>query len=139
MEAFNKVLKNEEEQKVLLYTSKNRISRPSNLQPKLLAHEIKRCSVIIVSYRTGDILLDCLKSVLQQEAVKQVILVDNGNTRLLMQQVNILADEEPRLEIITGHGNVGFAGGCNLGARRARHHYILLLNPDSKMGRGVIS
>jgi hypothetical protein len=70
VEAFNKVLKNEEEQKVLLYTSKNRISRPSNLQPKLLAHEIKRCSVIIVSYRTGDILLDCLKSVLQQEARK---------------------------------------------------------------------
>ena len=89
MEAFNKVLKNEEEQKVLLYTSKNRISRPSNLQPKLLAHELKRCSVIIVSYRTGDILLDCLKSVFQQDSVKQVILVDNGNTRSLMQQVNI--------------------------------------------------
>ena len=38
-------------------------------------------------YKTGDILLDCLKSVLEQEAVKQVILVDNGNTRLLMQQI----------------------------------------------------
>ena len=139
MEAFNKILKNEEEQKVLLYTSKNKVSQPSNLQPKILAHGLKGCSVIIVSYKTGDILLDCLKSVLQQEAVKQVILVDNGNTRLLMQQVNILADEEPRLEIITGHGNVGFAGGCNLGARRARHHYILLLNPDSKMDKGVIS
>ena len=130
MEAFHKILKNEEEQNVLLYTNKNKVSQPSDLQPKLLAHGIKRCSVIIVSYKTGDILLDCLKSVLEQEAVKQVILVDNGNTRLLMQQVNILADEEPRLEIITGQGNVGFSGGCNLGARRARHHYILLLNPD---------
>ena len=139
MEASNKMLKDEDEQKVLLYSSKNKGSQPPHLQPKLLTHGIKRCSVIIVSYKTGDILLDCLKSVFEQEAVKQVILVDNGNTRLLMQEVNVLADEEPRLEIITGQGNVGFAGGCNLGARRARHHYILLLNPDSKMGEGVIS
>lgn len=139
MEASHKISKNEEEHNVLLYTNKNKVSQPSNLQPQLLTHGIKRCSVIIVSYKTGDILLDCLNSVLQQEAVEQVILVDNGNTRLLMQQVNILADEEPRLEIITGQGNVGFAGGCNLGARRARHHYILLLNPDSEMDKGVIS
>ena len=133
------MLKNEEEQKVLLYGSRNKGSQPPHLQPKLLTHGVKRCSVIIVSYKTGDILLDCLKSVLQQEAVEQVILVDNGNTRLLMQQVNILADEEPRLEIITGQGNVGFSGGCNLGVRRARNDYILLLNPDSIMNNGVIS
>jgi GT2 family glycosyltransferase len=97
------------------------------------------CSVIIVSYKTGSILIECLNSIFQQEGIHQVILVDNGNTRSLIQQINTIADAEARLEIITGHGNVGFAKGCNLGARRARAHYLLLINPDSIVNDGTIS
>ena len=139
MEVSNKIVIDREDQKVLLYPGGNNDSEKSNLQHESSTNELKFCSVIIVSYKTGGILLDCLKSVFRQVLVKQVILIDNGNTRTLMQQVNTLADEEPRLEIITGHGNVGFSGGCNLGVRRARNDYILLLNPDSIMSDGVIS
>ena len=46
---FSKILKSEEEQKVLLYTNKNKVSQLSNLKPKLLAHDEEKCSVIIVS------------------------------------------------------------------------------------------
>ena len=139
MEVSNKIFRDREEQKVLLYPSKNNDSEKSQLQQGSSTNELKSCSVIIVSYKTGRVLLDCLESVFRQDLVKQVILIDNGNTRALMQQVNMLADEEPRLEIITGQGNVGFSGGCNLGVRRARSDYILLLNPDSIMNNGVIS
>ena len=138
MEAFNKILKNKEEQKVLLYTSKNKVSQLSNVKPKLLAHDEEKCSVIIVSYKTGNILIECLQSVFLQRSVRQIILVNNGNSRTLMQQVNELADEEPRLEIITGNGNIGFAKACNLGVRRARSEFILLLNPDSIMEADTI-
>jgi GT2 family glycosyltransferase len=100
---------------------------------------INSCSVIIVSYKTGPILIECLNSIFQQEGIHQVILVDNGNPRSLIQQINTIADAEARLEIITGHGNVGFAKGCNLGARRARAHYLLLINPDSIVNDGTIS
>ena len=78
-------------------------------------------------------MIECLQSVFLQKSIQQVILVDNGNSRTLMQQMNALADEEPRLEIITGNGNIGFAKACNLGVRRARSEFILLLNPDSIM------
>ena len=139
MEVSNKIVIDREDQKVLLYPGGNNDSEKSNFQHESSTNELKFCSVIIVSYKTGGILLDCLKSVFQQVLVKQVILIDNGNTRTLMQQVNMLADEEPRLEIITGQGNVGFSSGCNLGVRRARNDYILLLNPDSIMNNGVIS
>ena len=89
------------------------------------------CSVIIVSYKTGGVLLDCIRSVLRQTKLHQLILVDNGNTKQTVQQLNEIADKNPKFEIITGHGNVGFSKGCNLGVRRARGEYILLLNPDS--------
>ena len=89
------------------------------------------CSVIIVSYKTGEVLMDCIHSVLKQSKLHQLILVDNGNTKQTVQQLNEIADKNPKFEIITGHGNVGFSKGCNLGVRRARGEYILLLNPDS--------
>ena len=89
------------------------------------------CSVVIVSYKTGEILMDCIRSVLEQNRLHQLILVDNGNSKHTVQLLNEIADNEPKFEIITGHGNVGFSKGCNLGVRRARGEYILLLNPDS--------
>ena len=89
------------------------------------------CSVVIVSYKTGEVLMDCIRSVLRQSKLHQLILVDNGNTRQTVQQLNEIADKNSKFEIITGHGNVGFSKGCNLGVRRARGEYILLLNPDS--------
>jgi len=110
--------------------------RPVSVEPRA---EAKSCSVVVVSYKTGPVLLDCLKSVLRQPDVSQLILVDNGNSRAMMRQLNALADENPQLEIITGHGNVGFSRGCNIGARRARGRYLLLFNPDSMIGENVLA
>jgi N-acetylglucosaminyl-diphospho-decaprenol L-rhamnosyltransferase len=114
------------------------VTRISSLLPEP-RNETKSCSVVIVSYKTGPVLTDCLKSVLDQRDVNQLILVDNGNSRSMVREINALADEDPRLEIITGHGNVGFSKGCNIGARRARGRYLLLLNPDSILGEDVLA
>ena len=54
------------------------------------------CSVIVVSYRTGPILIHCLRSVLVQDGLHQLILVDNGNTTKLMREVQDLALEFPQ-------------------------------------------
>ena len=67
------------------------------------------CSVVIVSYKTGEVLMDCIRSVLRQSRLHQLILVDNGNTRQTVQQLNEIADKNSKFEIITVHGNVGFS------------------------------
>ncbi|HAX91273.1 MAG TPA: hypothetical protein DCY07_03570, partial [Rhodospirillaceae bacterium] len=38
--------------------------------------------------------------------------------------------DEPLVRLLTGHGNIGFARGCNLGARMAQGDRILFLHPD---------
>lgn len=87
-------------------------------------------SIVIVSYNTGPILSRCIESALAQEGLREIILVDNGNDETVTKRLDLWAKREPKLSIIRGQGNVGFAAGCNIGASRARGEYLLLLNPD---------
>ena len=97
-------------------------------------------SVVMVSYRTGPVLAAAIESVLarDQEGMAELILIDNGNPPEVVTALARRAEEEPRFKLVSGHGNVGFARGCNLGAERARGRYLLLLNPDCRLGSGAI-
>jgi GT2 family glycosyltransferase/nucleoside-diphosphate-sugar epimerase len=87
-------------------------------------------SVVMVSYYTGAILWRSIDSVLSQAGLQELIIVDNGNPRDVTARLERLAERDNRVRIITGHGNVGFASGCNKGVAAASSEYILLLNPD---------
>ena len=97
-------------------------------------------SVVMVSYRTGPVLFPAVEAALapDQEGVAELILVDNGNPPEVTADLARRAEAEPRLVLVGGHGNVGFARGCNLGARRAKGRHLLLLNPDCRLGRGAV-
>ena len=97
-------------------------------------------SVVMVTYWTGPVLYSAIESVLalSQKDVIEVIVVDNGNPPVVTQELARQSDEESRLTLISGHGNVGFARGCNIGASRARGRYLLLLNPDCCLTPGAI-
>ena len=97
-------------------------------------------SVVMVSYRTGPVLAHAIDAVLSpdQEGVAELILVDNGNPPAVSTALARRAQTEPRLRLVTGHGNVGYARGCNLGAQKARGRYLLLLNPDCCLRSGAV-
>ena len=97
-------------------------------------------SVVMVSYRTGEVLFPAIDAVLapDQEGVAELILIDNGNPPEAAAELARRAEADPRFTLVGGHGNVGFARGCNLGARRARHRHLLLLNPDCGLGPGAV-
>ncbi len=88
------------------------------------------CSVVIVSYYTGPLLFACIKSVLRQKQLAQLLVVDNGNPPDVVARMQQLALGEDRLSIITGQGNIGFAKSCNLAAKQTTGEFILLLDPD---------
>jgi N-acetylglucosaminyl-diphospho-decaprenol L-rhamnosyltransferase len=88
-------------------------------------------SIVVVSYHTGPVLFDAIKSILAQTEPVELLLVDNGNTADVLSRLQAIAMQDKRMQLITGHGNVGFSKGCNRGARDARGDYLLFLNPDS--------
>ena len=88
------------------------------------------CSVIMVSHHTGPILFASIASVLKQKSLAELLLVDNGNPPDVLARLRQIALTEPRLRVITGHGNVGFAKGSNIGAKLATSYFLALINPD---------
>jgi N-acetylglucosaminyl-diphospho-decaprenol L-rhamnosyltransferase len=90
-------------------------------------------STIMVSYHTGAVLFEAIEGVLAQDALRELILVDNGNPDAMLREIHRRANLDPRLVVISGHGNIGFAAGCNLGARRASGNCLLFLNPDCRL------
>ena len=98
-------------------------------------------SAVMVSYRTGPVLWTTIDAVLarDQAGVVELVLIDNGNPPDVVTELARRAETEPRLTFVTGRGNVGFARAANHGARLARGRYLMLLNPDCRLGAGAVS
>jgi N-acetylglucosaminyl-diphospho-decaprenol L-rhamnosyltransferase len=95
--------------------------------------------VAMVSYCTGAVLFQAIDAVLADPAVERLALVDNGNPPEDRAALAKRAASEPRLTIIEGQGNVGFAAGCNLAVRHLESDYLLLLNPDCVLSEGALA
>ncbi len=93
--------------------------------------------VAMVSYNTGPILLPAIESALADPVVERVVVVDNGNPPGDRAALARLAAGEPRLLVLEGQGNIGFAAGCNLAARHLESDHLLLLNPDCLLPAGA--
>lgn len=87
-------------------------------------------SIVTVVYRTGPALRAHLASVLAQTADVELLVVDNGEDEADRAALAAHAGD-PRLHVISGHGNIGFAAGCNLGAADARGSLLWFVNPDA--------
>lgn len=96
-----------------------------------------RLSVIVVSYNTRAMTLDCLRSVIAETepGLFELIVVDNASTD---GSAAAVAAAFPGIDLIGLDANIGFAAANNLAAGRARGDYILLLNPDTVvLDRGI--
>lgn len=95
-------------------------------------------SIIIVNYKTQKLTLQTLESVFAARPPKnklEVILVDNGSNDDTPEAV---CRYYPEVKIIESRENLGFAGGNNLGLRRAKGRYQLLLNSDTLVEKDTL-
>jgi hypothetical protein len=100
-------------------------------------------SIIILSYKSKEFLKELLSSILTSKTRYsfEIIIVDNdskdGTAEWAKEQIYDL-----RLKIkdfiLIRNTNTGFAAGNNLGIRQAQGKYILLLNPDTKLGPATL-
>jgi GT2 family glycosyltransferase/glycosyltransferase involved in cell wall biosynthesis len=89
-------------------------------------------SVVLVNYRGADDTLTCLRS-LQTELDYprerlQIIVVDNASGDGSADRIRAAGG----VEVIEASGNLGFAAGCNLGARHADGTVLAFLNNDAR-------
>jgi GT2 family glycosyltransferase len=91
-------------------------------------------AVIIVAYRSGDRLTRCVEALAERDSVDQVIVVDNGEGGDEIEAVKAVG-----AIVVPAGQNLGFAGGCNLGARHAKADLLVFLNPDTVIGSGAVS
>lgn len=93
-------------------------------------------SIIIVAYNHARYLPACLATALHRPALPcELVLVDNASD----DDLCFLAAHYPQLRIIRSPTNLGFAGGCNLGARHARGQWLVFLNPDTLAAPGWLA
>ena len=88
-------------------------------------------SVVIVAFEPGDALARCLRSLRDGEPEAEVVVVDNGGTDG--------AAVEGSARLVEPGRNLGFAGGCNLGAAEAGGDVLVFLNPDTVVEPGALS
>lgn len=87
-------------------------------------------SIIIVSYNTREMTIDCIKSVIEQtkQVTYELIVLDNNSSD---GSAEAIAKEFPSINVIALHDNIGFARANNFSAKEAKGKYLLLLNPDT--------
>ena len=107
-------------------------------------------SIIIVSYNTAEITLNCLKSIFTDKNLEfdltvtdtslkiptELIVIDNYSTDKTLEQINQL--NHP-VKIITNQKNVGFSQANNQGLKLAQGNFILFLNSDTIILHSAIS
>ena len=86
-------------------------------------------SILVISYNTRAMTLDCLASVVAETTVPyELIVLDNASPD---GSARAIAEAFPGIRLIASEKNLGFAQGNNVAAREAKAKYILLLNPDT--------
>ena len=93
---------------------------------------LARVSVIIVNWKTPELLADCLNSLRAdtQYASMQTIVVDNDSQD---SSVAMLKRDFTDCELIENSDNKGFSKAVNQAIPQCHGKYILLLNPDAKV------
>jgi hypothetical protein len=95
----------------------------------MLNQSTHKVSIIIPHYNNFPILDECLKSLQETTYLnKEIIVVDNNSSD---DSVALLSDNYKDIIIQKSPTNLGYAGGCNLGAEIATGEYLLFLNNDT--------
>ena len=93
-------------------------------------------SVIVLNYNAGELLLNCIESI-KKSAYKnlEIIVVDNISTD---KSQKICKEKYPDIKLIQNDENFGYCEGNNIGIRKAKGDFIMILNQIQLLSRIVL-
>ena len=103
-----------------------------------------RLVVSIINYRTADLTLNCVRSVLADigDLDVRVVVVDNASGDGSDEIIAAGLAEMPaaaRVELIRSASNTGFSGGHNIGIKAVAAEHYLVLNSDAVLRPGFLA
>ncbi|WFD11394.1 glycosyltransferase [Tepidibacter hydrothermalis] len=98
-------------------------------------------SVVIVTFNNLNYTRECIQSIFEKTAYPnyEIIIIDNNsqdNTPIYLKE---LEKQHSNITIVLNEQNYGFAKGNNVGIKKAKGDYIILLNNDTVVTRGWIT
>ncbi|WP_066041775.1 glycosyltransferase [Herbiconiux solani] len=99
-------------------------------------------SVVIINFRGADDTIECVRQTLAVDfpADKlEIIVIENGSGDDSLARLTAAFGDEKQVRIVTSAENLGFTGGCNLGAKSAKGEFLAFLNNDAKPDKGWIT
>jgi GT2 family glycosyltransferase len=85
-------------------------------------------TAVVLAYGDEPWLADAVQAVIASTGVSiDVVVVDNGAAAEAIDKVKGL----DRVRVLSPDGNLGFAGGCDLGAAEASGQYLAFVNSDA--------
>lgn len=99
-------------------------------------------SFVLVTYGTGPIVVEAIAALVASLADTghryEVVVVDNTHDAHPTRSRNELALATSGVRLVTAPRNLGFAGGCELGALRSVGRVLAFVNPDLIVADGWI-
>lgn len=97
-------------------------------------------SIIIPSYNTADLTVNCLKSIFLDKGLKntpfEIIIVDNASTD---NSISLIKSLHKTIILIENKVNLGFSKANNQAIKIAKGNYLLFLNSDTIILHSAIS
>lgn len=88
-------------------------------------------TVIILNYNGRDLMEECVAAVLKSSYKNlDILIIDNASTDGSVEYLNKKYGRNSKIKIISSKVNTFFAGGFNLGAKKASGDLIVLLSND---------
>jgi GT2 family glycosyltransferase len=86
-------------------------------------------SIIILNYNAGQLLTDCVNSILHSDYSNyEIIVVDNASK----DQSHIKCKQSfTQVRLIENAENLGYCEGNNIGIRNSKGEFVVILNPDT--------
>ena len=86
-------------------------------------------SIVILNYNAGDLLLNCVDSVIKTDYDNiEVIVVDNASRDDSHYRCK---EKFEIIHLIENKENLGYCEGNNIGIRKAKGDFVVILNPDT--------
>lgn len=102
-----------------------------------------KIAISIINYRTGDLTLNCVASVLEDigDLDAHIVVVDNASGDGSLEQIEAWRAAQPAdcpVTLVRSPTNSGFSGGHNQGIAAIAADHYLLLNSDAVLRPGFL-